>query len=310
MDFKKIRKNIDYLSAWFGLAFCSFMVKFVPQQLLYDFAQLLGSMGYIIANKQRKIALESLGIAFGNEKSGRQIRRIAKDCFIGMAKAGVELLFLMERPNLLRERVQIAGEENLRAALSKGKGIILVSAHFGNFPLMLVKLKLEGYDVAGLMRPMRDSRVERFFMEKRVRFGIKVIYSIPRRECVENSLKALRNNELIFIPLDQNFGTGGVFVDFFAKKAATATGPVVLGRRTGAAILPCFIVRQDDNTHKIIFEPELELEDGKDEQEGIVMNVQKITNIIESYIRRYPGQWGWIHKRWKSTPPSSAGPSR
>ncbi|MBU1905372.1 MAG: lysophospholipid acyltransferase family protein, partial [Candidatus Omnitrophica bacterium] len=114
--------------------------------------------------------------------------------------------------------------------------------------------------------------------------------------------EALRNNEAVFLPLDQNFGSGGVFVDFFGKKAATAIGPVVFARRTKAAIVPCFIIRQKDDTHQIVFEPPLELEEGKDKQETIVINIQKLTNIIESYIRRYPAEWGWIHRRWKSKP--------
>jgi KDO2-lipid IV(A) lauroyltransferase len=151
---------------------------------------------------------------------------------------------------------------------------------------------------------MRDSRVEKIFMAKRNRLKINTIYSQPRKACVDNSIRALRNNELLFIPIDQNFGTGGVFVDFFGRKAATATGPVVLTRRTGAPIVPCFVVRQKDDTHEIIFEPPLNLEEAKTTQETIIIDTQKLTSIIESYIRRYPAEWGWIHRRWKSKPES------
>ena len=137
-------------------------------------------------------------------------------------------------------------------------------------------------------------------MKKRDQLGIKTIYSQPRKDCVDSSIRSLRNNELVFIPIDQNFGTAGVFVDFFGRKAATATGPVILAQRTQAALLPCFIVRQEDNTHRIIFEPILELKEGRDPKETIVINIQALTDIIESYIRKYPAQWGWIHRRWKS----------
>jgi KDO2-lipid IV(A) lauroyltransferase len=152
------------------------------------------------------------------------------------------------------------------------------------------------------MRPMRDSRVEKIFMHKRNRFNIKTIYNQPRDVCVNKSIEALRNNEIVFIPIDQNFGSGGVFVDFFGAKAATATGPVVLAQRTKAALLACFIIRQKDDRHKIIFEPPLNLEQGQDFRETAVINIQRLTNIIESYIRRYPAEWGWIHRRWKSKP--------
>jgi len=302
MDSKKIRKTISRFFGWIGLISSSLIIKVIPQSAIYCFAENLAVLGYIIARKQREIALESLTIAFGKEKSEAQIKQIAKDCFIFMAKAGLELLLFMDRPALLKKRIEFVGRENLDAALAKGKGVILVSAHFGNFPLMLVKLSLEDYQTAGIMRYMRDERVEKIFVAKRSRMGIKTIYSQPRKVCVEESIRTLRNNDLLFVPIDQNFGSGGVFVDFFGRQAATATGPVVLALRTDAVILPCFIVRQKDDRHKIIFEPALNLERVGDYQETVIRNIQKLTNIIEFYIRKYPAEWGWIHRRWKSRP--------
>ena len=145
-------------------------------------------------------------------------------------------------------------------------------------------------------------KIEKRFLAQRTRLGLNTIYSVPRKECVDNSLKALRNNELVFIPIDQNFGTGGVFVNFFGKQAATAVGPIILAQRTRAALLPCFIIREPDDTHKIIFEPVLNLDQGKDARDTVFINTQKLTGIIEKYIRKYPAEWGWIHRRWKSQP--------
>lgn len=304
MDSKRIRKSISRFFGWLGLISCSLIIKFMPQSWLYGFAKNISSLGYIIARKQRRIALESLAVAFGQDKTDNQIKQIAKDCFTFMAKAGVELVFLTDRHKLLKRRVEIVGKEILDNALSKGKGVILVSAHFGNFPLMLARLSLEGYKTAGIMRYMRDERAEKIFMAKRSRLGIKTIYSQPRKTCVESSIHSLRNNEVLFVPIDQNFGTGGVFVDFFGRKAATATGPVVLAQRTKATVLPCFIIRQRDDTHKIIIETPLNLEKAPDQRQTVTINIQKLTNTIESYIRRYPSQWGWIHRRWKSKPTS------
>lgn len=269
---------------------------------MYVFARRLAFLGYLLAAKQRKIALASLNLAFGRDKTPEEIKEIARECFVSMAKSGVELVFFMDKTEVVRKRFHIVGKENLESALAKGKGVILVSAHFGNFPLMLGRLSLEGYKTGGIMRPMKDRRTEKLFLKERARFGVKTIYSIPRRECVVATIRSLRDNELIFIPLDQNFGTAGVFVDFFGVKAATATGPVVLARRTQAEIVPCFVVRQKDDTHKIIIEPALKLEEGLDEEASILLSVQRITSVIESYIRKYPAEWGWIHRRWKSRP--------
>lgn len=300
MNLKKIRKTFARFAAWMGLRTCSLIIKVIPTRYLYDFACGIGVLGYTLVGKLRKIALDSLKTAFGNEKSPEELREIARDCFVFLAKSAIELMFLMDRPDLLKKRVDFAQEENLKAALARGKGVILVSAHFGNFPLMMAKLSLEGYPVSGIMRPMHDERAEKFFLKKRDSMGVKTIYSQPRSVCVQNTLNTLRQNELVFIPIDQNFGTGGVFVNFFGKKAATATGPAVLARRTQAAILPCFIIRQKDDRHKIIFEPAIELAENANQKEAVIINIQRLTDVIERYIRNYPAEWGWIHRRWKS----------
>ncbi|MFA5149367.1 MAG: lysophospholipid acyltransferase family protein [Candidatus Omnitrophota bacterium] len=302
MDFKKIRKSTSRFFSWLGLAMGSLIIRCLPASFVYRFARGMGFLAYCFASKHRKLAIESLNIAFGKEKTKVQIEQIAKDCFIFMAKSGVELVFFMNKPFKVKGRVKLEGRENLDRALAKGCGVILVSAHFGNFPLLLARLAMEGYKAGGIMKPMHDARMEKIFLETRDKFGVKTIYSQPRKACVDNTIQALRNNELIFIPIDQNFGTGGIFVNFFGKKAATAAGPIVLTRRTGAALLPCFIIRQPGDTHKIIFEPALELEEGKDAQDTVLINIQKLTDIIEKYIRKYPAEWGWIHRRWKSRP--------
>jgi KDO2-lipid IV(A) lauroyltransferase len=302
MDSKKVKASISRFSAWAGLKICSLIMKVTPPRGVYAFARVLGTWAFRLVGRQRRIALNSLAVAFGNEKSKAEIERIARDCFILMAKSGFELLFVMDRPALVGKMVTIVGKEYLDKSLMRGKGVILVSAHFGNFPLLLARLSVAGYKAGGIMRPMRDARTEKVFLDARKRFKIRTIYSQPRSVCVNTTIQALRNNELVFIPLDQNFGTGGIFVDFFGTKAATATGPVILAQRTGAILLPCFIVRQPDDSHKIIFEPPIDVAKDTRDENALQGTIQKLTDIIEFYIRRYPAEWGWVHKRWKSRP--------
>jgi len=307
MDFKKIQKSVLRSLAWFGLIICSLIIKIIPKSWLYLFADKIASLGFILAIKQRKIAQESLNIAFAGEKSLEEIQNIARDSFRGIAKSALEVMFLMDKPELLKERVKISGRENLDAALACGAGVILVSAHFGNFPLLLARLSQEGYKTSGIMRPMRDVRVEKIFLAKRKKYNVKTIYSQPRNVCVNKTIEYLRKNELVFIPIDQNFGTAGIFVDFFGQKSATATGPVVLAQRTKAKLVPCFIIRQKDDTHRIVCEPALDLVEGKTSHETIVLNIQKLTDIIATYIRKYPAEWGWVHRRWKTKPSKKEG---
>jgi KDO2-lipid IV(A) lauroyltransferase len=167
---------------------------------------------------------------------------------------------------------------------------------------MLTKLSMDGYKVSSILRVMRDPWVHNYFEKKRETLGIGSVYTQPRKQCVEKSLEVLRKNEILFIQIDQNFGTGGVFVDFFGKKAATAKGPIVFALRTKAPIVPMLIYREKDNTQKLVIEPEVDILQGKDFEETICLTAQKLTSIIELYVRRYPSDWGWIHRRWKARP--------
>jgi len=302
MNLKKIRKTSGRFFGWSALVFCSLIIRFLPKHLLYAFAKGLAGFGYLIAVKQRRIALESLSIAFNTDKSPKEIEDIAQGCFTFMAKSGAEMFFFMNRPQLVKEQVILENKQILDQALAKAKGVILVSAHFGNFPLMMLRLAMEGYSVGGIMRSMRDQRVEKMFSKLRDSMGIRAIYSQPRKACVDTTIKALKNNEIVCIQLDQNFGTAGVFVDFFGQQAATATGPVVFSLRTKAVLIPCFIIRENDNRHRIIFEQGFQLKQEGDFSKTVLVNIQRLTEIIESYIRRYPAHWGWIHRRWKTRP--------
>ena len=302
MLFTNIRKFLTFVFVRTVVEVSSLIIGGMPEKRLYPFAKGMGYFLSLVFFKHKQTAFKGLKSAFGEEKTLLERRRIVNDCFVSMAKSIAELMYCIRRPAFTRKKFRITNPEVLDKALEQKKGVILVSAHFGNFPMILARLSLEGYKTSVIMRPLKEGRVEEIFEAERARLDIETIYTIPRKTCVEGAIKNLRENRLLFIPLDQNFGTGGVYVDFFGRKAATATGPAVLARRTGAIILPCFVIRQKDNNHDIIFEPALNLEKGRDSQEAMALTIQKLTRIIEVYIRRYPEQWSWIHRRWKSRP--------
>jgi len=277
------------------------------ERLPYGFVRLstvvLTTIGFWCTIRQRKIAEESMNIAFGDEKSQKEKKRIIKQCFKNFGSGMTELLYYLSHPREVEKKVVFEGLQHLDNALAENRGVIAVSAHFGNFPLMMLVCALKGYKTSTIIRPARDEELSVYLEKRRTAVGLKTIYANPRRECVSNSLKELRDNGLLFIPIDQNFGSGGgVYVNFFGQKAATATGPAVFAMRTGAAILPMFIVRQQDNTHKIIIEPPVPLVKRNDERETVAATMTKITELIEQYIRRYPHEWAWMHRRWKSRP--------
>jgi KDO2-lipid IV(A) lauroyltransferase len=303
MKYKEISRFFESILTRIAIGFFNFTLKIIPNEnFAYAFSRIIAKIGFVLARRQRRVALESLNIAFGLEKTKEEINRIAFDSFETMAKIAIEFMLFIENTSLIDKYLKVEGIENLDKALAKGRGVVALSAHFGNFPLMMVKLSMDGYKIATILRLMRNAWTNQYFEKKRDALGIRSIYTQPRKQCVEKSIETLRNKEILFIQLDQNFGTGGIFVDFFGKKAATAKGTVVFALRVKAPIVPMFICREENNIQRIIIEPEVELSEGESLEETIQINAQKLTKIIEHYIRLYPAEWGWIHRRWKARP--------
>lgn len=299
---KEWKKKFSRGTGWVLMSWTFYTIKFLPLEFVLFFGRVFGLLGYIFSFKHRRIALESLKTAFHNSRSEREIRHTACECFKFMGEASWEMFYFLRRPELIKERVEISGKEILDKALGKGRGVIALTAHFGNFPLMCLRLFQEGYTVNTMAVPMRDQRTGMFIQKLRDDSGVKTIFSYPRKKAVFDSLKALEKNEVLVIQMDQNFGTGGVWVKFFGKLAATPVGPVVLGLRSEAVIVPMFIVRKSGGRHIIFIEDEASLEKKKDKDETVLVNAVKLTKIIEKWVRLYPELWGWIHRRWKSRP--------
>lgn len=299
---KEKKKFLRRSLGWVSLNFSFFLVKFFPLKVAINLGDFIGRLGFLFSRRHRRIALESLSIALGREKSETQLKDIARQSFKFMGRSGLELFCFLRNSRLLKEKVEIVGEAHLNEALRKGRGLIGVTAHFGNFPLMCLKLAQQGYPVNVMARPMRDKKADYFFYQLRTQAKIKTIFSYPRKEAVFNSLKALRKNEILILQMDQNFGTGGVWVKFFGKLAATPVGPIILALRSEAPLIPLFIIEEARNYHKIYIEEELPLLIKEDKEETVLVNAIRITEKIETWIRGYPHLWSWIHRRWKSQP--------
>ncbi|MDE2223490.1 MAG: lysophospholipid acyltransferase family protein [Candidatus Omnitrophica bacterium] len=305
-----IGKNIQRTLVRWVFYFFTWLFKVLPYPAIKAISNGLLSVAFLFVIRMRKAALHTLSIAFGKEKSPEEIKKICHDCFYNAGRGAIELGISLSKPEFIKQKFSFQGDsrQNLEAALKEGKGVVGISAHFGNFPLMLIYLAQMGYPTNAIIRPSRDPFIETHFQAARTRLGLKTVHSYPREACVSQSLKALRDKELLVVLLDQNTGSkSGVYVDFFGQKAGTATGPIIFAMRTGAALLPIFTLREgDSDRHTLIIEKHFYLEPKATDEETVQYNVQKLTNIIEGYIRRYPAEWGWMHRRWKSRPKSSA----
>lgn len=264
-------------------------------------SSVLGKIGYTFARGPRRIVVANLNIAFPG-KTAKEKERLARQFFHLFAVSSLDLLYFVNHRDLIDTHVVLKGREHLEEALSLGRGVIGITAHLGSFPLILAKLVREGFSTYVIARPLRDEKSNDYIHQMRSEAGVKTIFSYPRNACVAQTIKALRENAIVCMLMDQNFGTGGVWVDFFGRLAATPTGAVIFSLRTGAAVLPMFIVREKTGFHTVYIEKKVEIRVCENNEETLLINTASFSKIIEQWILRYPSHWGWIHKRWKSRP--------
>ena len=244
---KEKKKILGRNIAWFFLKIFVFINGTFSLGWSYFLGRILGSIAYCIVGPHRKTSLDNLAIAFP-EATLKERKRITRNFFVFMSQSSFELLYFLKNPDNLKN-IHIRGRENLDKALEGKNGVIIVTAHMGNFPLMSLKLAKVGYPVYFVTRPMRDERVGSYLHNLRTNAGVRTIFSYPRKECVASIIRTLRSNGIIIMQMDHNFGSSGIWVKFFGKLAATPVGPITLALRTKANLVPAYIYRQDEGKH-------------------------------------------------------------
>lgn len=279
------------------------VVHAFPDPLAMRFGKRLGDLLYRASPRYRRVALRNLSLVFGSEWTEEQLQRTMRETFHNIGKSAVEFLRMASMSEAeLRAKTFYDGREHLDAALERGKGVLYLTAHFGNWELMGARLAQDGYMLNVVARDADDADVNRMTNAIRERWGYRVF---SRDKSAKPLIQALRRNEMLAILNDQNYTTG-IFVPFFGRLAATASGIASLARATDAAIVPAFCIRQPDNTHRITIQPALPLELTGNKDEDLYRVTAQATRAIEEMVRRHPEQWLWIHDRWKHRPPDEA----
>lgn len=250
--------------------------------------------------KIKSICIKNFHILYGSSKKPKEYRQLANKYLRLIGHSMMDLLYYLNCPKELSEIVHFENEDYLKKALHLDRGVIVVTAHLSNFPLMFVSLAQKGYKVNVIIRKMRDADFSKFMYQQCHKWNINMIETSPKKEFLRGSLKALKRNELLFILLDEVVPQeGGVEVRFFNSNVSRAAGPMLFLERTGSPILPMFIAQEDNNGFRIFIEKPFEIYTGGTKEENTVKNIAGLTNIIEDFVRRYPLQWGgWLNKRW------------
>ena len=292
--YKRVKHSFYYLLA----VMISQFVLLLPRKFALNLGALLGDLMFFFSHKEKARAVRNLSIAFGTEKSPKDILDICRKCFRNLGKGLIEFLQLPKlTPENLSDLVTFDGRDNVDEILKKGKGVIIITAHLGNWELVGASFPLCGYKSNTIVRPMKLQQLDEWVNRRREGTGLKCI---GRGASIKSALQCLKRNEILGILADVDTKVDGVFVDFFGRSAYTPRGPVSIVLKTGCDLLPAFIIRQKDNTHRLIVEKPIELKITGDIEEDVRYNTAVFTKIIESYVRKYPEQWIWIHDRWKT----------
>jgi len=271
----------------------------LPRWLISAVLNGLFAIAVIGLKKQKKICQKNLRSVYGQTKNDQAYTKLTEDCIKNIGHSMTDLLYYVERPRQLSLIVEVEQECRLKEALADGKGVIAVTAHLGNFPLLFVSLVQRGYKINVIIRPMRNKTFSRFMYALCEQWKINMIQTVPARNFLKESLGALKRNELLFILLDEVVDPeDGVLVNFLNNKVYRAVGPLLFHRRTGAPVLPIFIAKED-NRFRIFIEPPLVVEKSLNPQDNDSRNISDLTRVIEFFVKKYPVQWGgWLNKRW------------
>jgi KDO2-lipid IV(A) lauroyltransferase len=257
-------------------------------------------MAMLVDKKHRNIVYRNLSNAFGDEKTCEEIRLLARQVFENLGKLLFEIGWALRLEQRQFDRYfRIVGLSNLQAAFRRDKGVLALTAHVGNWELLTNVAAMTGYPLSIVVRPLDFGPLEAFFTAFRTRFGGHLI---PTKYSMRAVLKSLQRRHMVAMLMDQNVDWyDGVFVDFFGRLACTNKGMALLALKTGAPVVPVFLVR-DKLGFRADFGPEIPLVKTGDKTKDIEMNTQQYNDVIETFIRRHPDQWFWVHQRWKTRP--------
>ncbi len=286
-------------------AFLNLMVRLgscIPFRVCQFLGRMLGGAFSLIVLGRTEVSLHNLGRAFKDSLSEREIRRLNRRVITHFGEMFFEIPHILRLNSENLERyVRFENEENLLSAQAKGKGVFILTGHFGNWELMSAATCLRYAPRSAVVaRPLDFSPADRLMADLRSRFGTVII---PKQGAVKGILKVVKQRGMVGILLDQNVAWyEGVFVPFFGNLACTNKGLALLALKTGAPVVPVFSVRDHDGRYRVIFEKEVNLIRTGDMTRDVEENTALFTKIIERFIREYPDHWFWFHKRWKTRP--------
>ncbi len=258
--------------------------------------ELFGLLLFYLWGSRRKIAIENIEKSeVKSQKS--EVRSIARETFKNLGKSFVEIIKVYYGfGGKILDSVDIEGIENFNKAKSKGKGILFISGHCGNWELMAITNSVKLSGIAVVARPINNPNINKFIEKVRQKYGNSVIY---KQGALKTIIRTLKNNGCVGILMDQAvIPDEGYVLDFLGRGAWTTKMPALIAKKTSAAVLPVFLHRTNKG-HRMKIYPEVKLSKIVDMESAVLADTKNFSGFIEKYIREHPAEWLWIHRRWK-----------
>ncbi len=272
----------------------------LPVSVAIFCSDLLGLLWFKIDRRHRNVALENIQQALGDGMTPFQVMCTAKQVFKNIASILFEVAWAarFDKEKFL-SLFTIKGIEHVKKAHAKGRGVIVVTCHMGNFEMLIPGIDETGFPGYAIYRKLDFAPAERLIRELRQRFGVTMV---PIHGASKKIDTILKNGGVVATLLDQSVDWYvGAFVDFFGRPASTHKGLASLAMRTKAPVLALYTVRKN-RKYLIEFLPEIPLEDTGDRIKDLENNTQNYTTALEHIVRKYPDQYFWVHNRWKIKP--------
>ncbi|HZQ25838.1 MAG TPA: lysophospholipid acyltransferase family protein [Terriglobales bacterium] len=297
-----MRERLEYALVWLAIKGIGLLPRPLARAAGISIAQLV----YLCHRRLRAVGFRNLQIA-QPEKSVSEHRRILRAEFTSLGRQLGEVCLF---PRYTRENVSDVvvydGFENYESAFQLGKGVLFLTGHLGGWELSAFAHSIYGHPLRIVMRPLDNPYLDRLIRQYRTMHGNT---TVDKDDFVRGLLGAMRAGETVGILMDTNMTPPqGVFVPFFGVPACTASGLARIALRTDAAVVPGFTVwDRRMKKYRLRFDPALQLIRTGNDDADVIANTAMFTKVIEEYVRRYPDQWLWVHRRWKTRPVGEPG---
>lgn len=244
---------------------------------------------------------------YGQDADPRTVSRLAYAAYRNLGQSLIEFLRLPHMTtDAIRQWARLEGGEHVAEGLARGRGVVLVTAHLGNWELLSAVMGLSGFPTTDIANPQDDEALTALLNRIRVLHGLRLVSMQDIRAC----LRVLKNNECLAVFSDGNARVPGAFVNFFGRPAATYTGAAYFAHATGAPLLPLFIERLPDDTHVARIGPPIPQSRTGDKQRDLLITTMRLQRVIQDEIRRRPHEWYWLLNRWRTRPEDVPNPER